>query len=342
MNVTMGNMILFAVFLLLSCQMKGSTAVTPVFVQKGHDVLLEVKKDAPKKFLFISWNFNKKPVVTLPQNSKPEVNELFSKRLEFSVENYSVTLKNLQETDSGLYTAQVRETGDEQTLAEYNVTVQDPVSPVVLTVDSVSRSTNLCNLTVTCRTQDSHISSTFTCDNQTCSQEEGERSKVTASGASLQVYLVNDSIICNHSNQVSSTKNREQTKIWNLCPQHDGSSNGVIASGAVAGVVFAVVVAGLLFVWFKCKRPIEQKNKENTIYAVPEDIVPAQNRIQTPAEEVSTISTTSTYALVQFHTGHEKSQSTMNSTLPETVYAEVDRAVKSNARSLSPPNTENP
>ncbi|XP_067385197.1 uncharacterized protein [Channa argus] len=413
MNVTIGNMILFAVFLLLSCQMKvfaGSTAVTHVFVQKGHDVLLEVKKDdVPEEFVLFLWKFREDILVTFTPKSEPTVTKRYTGRVEFSVENYSVKLKNLQETDSGLYTARV--TGDkDQTVSKYNVTVQDPVSPVNLTVDSVSRSTNLCNLTVTCRTQDFHISSTFTCDNQTCSQEggerskvtasgaslqvylvndsiicnhsnqvswtknqeqtkirdsclhhddpvspvvltvdsvfnstnpcnltvtcrtqdshisstftcdtqtcsqeEGERSKVTASGASLQVYLVNDSIICNHSNQVSWTKNQEQTKSWNFCPRHDGSSNGAITTGAVASVVAAVVVAGLLFVWFQCKRPIEQKNKENTIYAVPEDIVPGQNRIQTPAEDVSTVSPTSTYALVQFHTGPEKSQNTMNS-----------------------------
>ncbi|XP_067385241.1 uncharacterized protein [Channa argus] len=212
MNVTMGNMILFAVFLLLSCQMNvfaGSTAVTPVFVQKGHDVLLEVKKDdVPDDFLYVVWKFREDVLVTFTPKSEPIVSENYTGRVEFSVENYSVKLKNLQETDTGLYTAQLTTSNKQQTLAEYKFTVQG-------------------------------------------------------------------------------------------------------------------------------KRPIEQKNKENTIYAVPEDIVPAQNRIQTPAEDVSTVSPTSTYALVQFHTGPEKSQNTMNSSLPETVYAQVDRAAKSNARSIS-------
>ncbi|XP_067385213.1 SLAM family member 9-like isoform X4 [Channa argus] len=258
MNVTMGNMILFAVFLLLSCQMKGSTAVTPVFVQKGHDVLLEVRKDdVPEGFLSVSWNFNEKPVLTVLQNSEPQVREKYSGRVEFSVENYSLKLKNLQETDSGLSAARIREIEDEQILAEYKVTVQDPVSPVVLTVDSVSRSTNHCNLTVTCRTQDSHISSTFTCDNQTCSQEGGERSKVTASGASLQVYLVNDSIICNHSNQVSWTKNQQQTKIPDSCLHHDENEQPQTHSLIVVGVpvvVLLVLLAAAVYLIRKWKR----------------------------------------------------------------------------------------
>ncbi|XP_067385236.1 uncharacterized protein [Channa argus] len=244
MNVTMGNMILFAVFLLLSCQMNvfaGSTAVTPVFVQKGHDVLLEVKKDdVPDDFLYVVWKFREDVLVTFTPKSEPIVSENYTGRVEFSVENYSVKLKNLQETDTGLYTAQLTTSNKQQTLAEYKFTVQ-------------------------------------------------------------------------------------------------AISNGVIPYVAVAGAVGACLV--FIVIILKCKRPIEQKNKENTIYAVPEDIVPAQNRIQTPAEDVSTVSPTSTYALVQFHTGPEKSQNTMNSSLPETVYAQVDRAAKSNARSLSSSNT---
>ncbi|XP_069367045.1 uncharacterized protein [Paralichthys olivaceus] len=85
---------------------------------------------------------------------------------------------------------------------------EDPVSPVHGNV-SVSSSSDSCNLTVTCSTQDSHhINSTFRCDNKTCSQDEGgDRSKVTTSGASLRVYLSNgSSVICNHSNQVSSAE----------------------------------------------------------------------------------------------------------------------------------------
>ncbi|XP_067385214.1 SLAM family member 9-like isoform X5 [Channa argus] len=249
----------------------GSTAVTPVFVQKGHDVLLEVRKDdVPEKFVLFVWKFRENVLVTFTPKSEPIVSKRYTGRVEFSVENYSVKLKNLQETDSGLYTAQVI-TNKQKILAEYKVTVQDPVSPVVLTVDSVSRSTNLCNLTVTCRTQDSHISSTFTSDTQTCSQEEGERSKVTASGASLQVYLVNVSIICNHSNQVSWTKNQEQTKIWNFCPRHCGSEN--LSAGfsycLVKTVVFSVgliimvsaVIGVHLMETFKKKNQEEMKKQ---------------------------------------------------------------------------------
>ncbi|XP_073347747.1 uncharacterized protein [Pagrus major] len=209
--------------------MQGSSAVTPVFVQKGEDVMLNLTEADDLENSAVIWNFNntssnkESVLVRWFPPKEPEVLPGYKGRIEFTVKKYCVKLKNLQETDSGVYFARVMGAVDVQTTAEHSVTVQDPVSPVKLTVDSVSNSSDSCNLTVTCSTQDSHISSTFTCDNKTCSQEEGERSEVTTSGASLRVYLVNDSITCNHSNQVSWTK--DVTKIQDFCSQHDVQNN---------------------------------------------------------------------------------------------------------------------
>ncbi|XP_047445810.1 T-lymphocyte surface antigen Ly-9-like isoform X3 [Mugil cephalus] len=215
---------LLAVFVLYSSRIQGSSAVTDVFVKRGDDVLLEVMDDAPKEFDLFVWTFdtsNSKKLVRYSPGGKPRVSEGYTGRVEFSVENYSVKLKNLQDDDSGVYTARV--VGDkEQTVAKYMVTVQGPVSPVDLNPDSVSISSDSCNLTVTCSTEDSHISSTFTCDTKTCSQEGGDQSKVTNSGASLHVHLLNDAIICNHSNQVSWTQ--KKTQLQHLCSLHGGSS----------------------------------------------------------------------------------------------------------------------
>ncbi|XP_049454695.1 uncharacterized protein LOC125902416 isoform X3 [Epinephelus fuscoguttatus] len=230
---------------LLSCKAQGSSAVTPVFVKKGEDVLLNITRaDGLEQVILFSWKFNEKDIlVAFVPNNNPTVFPNYTERIEFSVENYSVKLKNLQKTDSGVYTAHGTRVPKELKVAEYKVTVQDPVSPVDLTVDSVSNSSNSCNVTVTCRTQDSHISSTFRCDTQTCSQEGGEQSKVTASGASLKVYLEpNGSIICNHSNQVSWTENKEI--IEQLCPRHSDVKQPL---KDVAGTVIAVVVS-LLFI----------------------------------------------------------------------------------------------
>ncbi|XP_045907266.1 CD48 antigen-like [Micropterus dolomieu] len=234
-------MSIFVILGLLVCtETRGSSAVTPVFVQKGKDVLLNVRTaDVPQNFVILSWGFNKKVLVTYSPDKEPTVFLVYTGRIETDVKKYSLKLNNLQEADSGVYTARL--TGEEERiLAEYNVRVQGPVSPVELSVDSVSSSSDSCNLTVTCRTQDSHISSTFTCDTQTCSQEGGERSEVTTSGASLHVYLLNDSIICNHSNQVSWTEDIKKTKHY--CPQHADpeSLSAGISVCLVKTVVFSV------------------------------------------------------------------------------------------------------
>ncbi|XP_047446569.1 SLAM family member 5-like isoform X2 [Mugil cephalus] len=214
-----------------------SSAVTDVFVKRGDDVLLEVMDDVTKDLEFLRWTVNTNSVlVEYSLGGKPTVPEGYTGRVEFSVENYSLKLKNLQDDDSGVYTARV--TGDEeQTITKYMVTVEGPVSPVDLNPDSVSISSDSCNLTVTCSTEDSHISSTFTCDTKTCSQEGGDQSKVTNSGASLRVHLLNDSIICYHSNQISWTQN--MTQIQDFCPLHAGLSDGVSIC-LVKTVVFSV------------------------------------------------------------------------------------------------------
>ncbi|CAL8317053.1 unnamed protein product [Gadus morhua 'NCC'] len=104
-------------------------------------------------------------------------------------------------------------------IADYHVTVQERVSPVVLNVSSVSLSPESCKVTVTCSTQSSSLNSTFTCTNQTCSEDGGDPAEVVTSDAPLNLYLSNGSItICYHSNKVSWSKaTMEMKSVSNLC-----------------------------------------------------------------------------------------------------------------------------
>ncbi|XP_055359892.1 uncharacterized protein LOC114844759 [Betta splendens] len=248
-----------------------------------------------------------------------------TKTVEFSKTNYTLKLKNVQETDSGDYTAVVLET-EKKKVAEYKVIVQAPVSPVNLTVGLLSNSSDSCNLTVTCRTQDSHISTTFTCLDQTCS-EDGDRSKATTSGAVLHVYLENDSIKCNHSNQVSRTTSQE-ARIQDFCHQQPSLNS---AAGIVFGSVAGVVVATAAVVGFiLCKKNKDKKKSNgNTVYDNPQDINSAQTQTQDPV--------TSTYALVQFPQRSEHPTDTVNTSSPETIYAQVMKREKPNSPSLESP-----
>ncbi|XP_053186759.1 CD48 antigen-like [Scomber japonicus] len=210
-------MFIFVMLGLVLCkELAGSSAVTTVFVQKGKDLHLHVNKPVViPEYDEFSWRVNDTgSIVRLSPDNKVRIVDPYKGRVEFSVQNHSLILKNVQHSDSGEYTALIA--GDEtQRVAEYKVIIQDPVSPVNLSVNSVSNSTESCNLTVTCSTEDSLINSTFTCDKQTCHQEGGEQSTNTTSGSYLHVYLLNEFIICKHSNQVSCTSNK--TEIQPLC-----------------------------------------------------------------------------------------------------------------------------
>ncbi|XP_022613915.1 SLAM family member 9-like [Seriola dumerili] len=323
----MALVLLFSAFLLCPFHTKGSSTVPTLYVQQGNDALLDVKTAVQlnKKTDFF-WKFNKTyNVGKLAYKVDPIIFDMYEGRVKIFAQNHSLLLKNLQTNDSGYYTA-VESAGKDQMVAEYKLIVQKPVSPVYLKVNS----SNSCNLTVTCRPKGSNISKTFRCDEQSCSQEGGE--EATTYTASINVYLQQSVVICNHSNQVSWKHKGE--KISFLCGPHPVPNKTTIIS-AVTAVVIVGLIASVCIIR-KCRR----KNRQNTVYAVPQSISPAQTQSQSPTEDASGCSPTSTYALVKFHTTPVESTGYKTTNLPETVYAEVKRANKSNAR--SPPKQTTP
>uniref|UniRef100_A0A3P8TWU0 Immunoglobulin subtype domain-containing protein n=1 Tax=Amphiprion percula TaxID=161767 RepID=A0A3P8TWU0_AMPPE len=303
--------------------MQGSSAVTPVFVQKGKDVLLEVKENVVlKETDILFWRFNQTSILVRLTPGKNPV--IFKESVSF-LTNYSVKLKNLQAADSGVYDARVIG-ATERKLVEYNITVQDAVSPVKLNVDSVLSSSDSCIVNATCSTSDSDISSSFRCVNQTCDQDKGKQSKTTNSGAFLNIYLWNASIFCNHSNQVSWTENMIEIQDFCLQPAEYAQSptNGIaIGFGTVSGVVFilAVAVAGL---HRQKRRQYDTENHENTIYATPQ-VETSQTRDESPPSDASCVSPTSTYSLVGLHSRPAEAR---DNPLPESLYATVDKPAK--------------
>ncbi|XP_054914138.1 uncharacterized protein LOC129377942 [Poeciliopsis prolifica] len=183
----------------------GTDAFASVFVRTGGDVFLNVSEvEVPKNYHLLLWKFATDDVlVSFFPHGKSNLGNFYGTRIDLLEKRFSIKLKNLQKSDSGLYTAVVI-AASEKVLTGYNVTVQDPVGPVDLTVDSVSGDSSSCNVTATCTADGTDISSTFRPTIKTCLQEGGEGSKVTKSGASLKVFLSGSSIVCNHSNQVNA------------------------------------------------------------------------------------------------------------------------------------------
>ncbi|XP_030608747.1 uncharacterized protein LOC115796466 [Archocentrus centrarchus] len=225
----MERIVLWGAFLWhCSCQIQG---LQHVFVLHGNDLHLGLEKPVVlNKKTDLFWKFNTiNNVAKCSFNNGPVVFDKYEGRAELHGQNYSLLLKKVKHSDSGNYSAIVVG-GQDQTVAEYNVTIQDRVSPVNLAVKSVSSS---CVHTVTCSTVDSRIHRTFRCDSKNCSQVEENSFKGTNYHSSLIVYMQQNSINCNHSNHVSW----EQSKITPDCKTVSNRAS-IIQISASLGLVF--------------------------------------------------------------------------------------------------------
>nr|XP_055059790.1 uncharacterized protein LOC129443309 [Misgurnus anguillicaudatus] len=192
---------------LLLAYSTGSRAEDTVFVETGDFVQLNIQRDKlPDKFDEIFWQNEKSDTIVKYSNEFKKVKDYdaYKHRVDFNNKTFSLTLKNMKKTDSGVYTAKI--TGKlNRDVAEHRVSVIDAVEAPVLTVNSNS-STGLCNFT--CKTDSITINSVIN-NSISCSEE------VTSSGVyHLSLRCIDDFIICNHSNPVSwknDTKTIEQT-----------------------------------------------------------------------------------------------------------------------------------
>ncbi|KAK2868483.1 hypothetical protein Q7C36_000354 [Tachysurus vachellii] len=112
----------------------------------------------------IDWTFKPKTLIVRYNGNPPSrVYGSYKERVEFNEETYSLTLMNLQKSDSGIYEAEVAgETKD--VVAKYQLHVLDPVEKPVLTASL--QSNDFCNVTLTCEAQ--KLSVTSHCYNDNC------------------------------------------------------------------------------------------------------------------------------------------------------------------------------
>uniref|UniRef100_A0A672JPB4 Immunoglobulin V-set domain-containing protein n=1 Tax=Salarias fasciatus TaxID=181472 RepID=A0A672JPB4_SALFA len=116
------------------------SSVPPVFVQKGKDVPLDVD-NVPEDFLLFVWRLDEESLslVTFFPDGNSKISKAYTGRIDIpDNKKYSVILKNLQETDSGVYSA--REITDDGELTLRTQTIIPPPSWTVImeAVDSKS------------------------------------------------------------------------------------------------------------------------------------------------------------------------------------------------------------
>uniref|UniRef100_A0A3B4CFS2 Immunoglobulin V-set domain-containing protein n=1 Tax=Pygocentrus nattereri TaxID=42514 RepID=A0A3B4CFS2_PYGNA len=186
-----------------------STVSSDLFKLIGSSVQLDILNTIPE-FEELTWIFNRSTNVLKYYNEAKKSKQYsgYGGRVEFNEETYSLTLKNLQKTDSGLYEAKTA-SDVVRVVAEYRLSVLDPVEAPVLTHQL---GTDTSNITLTCRGHDLSI-------NSSCEQETCEEKEVTSpGGVSLSLFVNGSTIICNHSSPVSWKKDvLEMRELKRLC-----------------------------------------------------------------------------------------------------------------------------
>ncbi|XP_067219913.1 CD48 antigen-like [Chanodichthys erythropterus] len=243
----------------------GFSAEISVFVQPGDSVQLDIQKHKLTEFYTLSWKNDKSQNIVVYIHGTKAVNphSSYKDRVDFNNENFSLTLKNMQKTDSGLYTAKT--SGEsEEIIVTYRVSVIDAVEAPVLTVNSNWSSSDSCTVNFTCSAQNLMINSSY--QNNRCSPEEVTSHEIYT----LILYCSEESIICNHSNPVSSKKDRIEIKP--LCVNikdnnpHNNQTNQNQTLPIWPFILLGVcLLAAAIFLYCKCKKGVQEA--DNTVYA---------------------------------------------------------------------------
>ncbi|ROL43671.1 CD48 antigen [Anabarilius grahami] len=184
-------------------------AENPVSVQTGSSVQLDIQTDKLPEFQTLVWMSDKSKNIVTFINKETKI---LKDNVVFNQTTFSLTLKNLQKTDSGLYTAKIFVPNEE--VAKYRVSVIDPVDSPVLNWNITKISVNSCIVNVTCSSPERTISNSY---HSNCSQEEVTSTEMQP----LTVYCKEDIVICNYSNTVSWRNDTVQIK--QLCTTHESA-----------------------------------------------------------------------------------------------------------------------
>uniref|UniRef100_A0A671R6J9 Immunoglobulin V-set domain-containing protein n=1 Tax=Sinocyclocheilus anshuiensis TaxID=1608454 RepID=A0A671R6J9_9TELE len=204
------------IFLIIPISEKNLIAEISVFVQTGASVQLDIQTQQLPEFDLLSW-MNDKLESIVRYNSDSKIVKLhnpYKDRVDFNDTTFSLTLKNMQKTDSGLYTARISGLINKDFVA-YRISVIDAVAAPALTVNS--NCSDSCTVNFTCRAHELTIYSSY--QNNSCSPEE----VTLQQNYTLILFCSEETIICNHSNPVSWKENR--SNITQLCVNNGISPN---------------------------------------------------------------------------------------------------------------------
>ncbi|XP_016374685.1 CD48 antigen-like [Sinocyclocheilus rhinocerous] len=152
---------LFAAFILFLISNTGFSVEISLFVQTGASVQLDIQQ--LPEFDLLSWmNDKSESIVRYNSDSKRVTpHGSYKDRVDFNDTTFSLTLKNMQKTDSGLYTARISGLINKDCVTYREMCVSDAVEAPVLTVNSNWFSSDSCTVNFTCRAHELMITSSY-------------------------------------------------------------------------------------------------------------------------------------------------------------------------------------
>ncbi|XP_035283831.1 uncharacterized protein LOC118232805 isoform X3 [Anguilla anguilla] len=213
-----------------------------LFVREGGSVRLDVQGYEKLRFNSLYWHFNSIAILEYIIKFKLTFYKDYEIRAEFDQKNFTLLLKNVQERDSGIYTAKITEAGQLRVVASYKLTVQEaPPTPQVGVV-LLSSAGGFCNVSVNCSAKDTWAS--YTCDHAHCTQVENT---TLSTEVTIIVTANNEAINCTSSNRVGTKTQSESIK--HVCLDSPGLSpcalKSVLFSLGLVAMVSAVIAVNV-------------------------------------------------------------------------------------------------
>ncbi|KAK2913308.1 hypothetical protein Q8A67_001707 [Cirrhinus molitorella] len=259
---------------------------------KGSSIRLCVGPGNQSHWQDLTWRrFHRTDLLT---NSKG-VHPTYGKRMSLNLSDWSLTIHNLHESDSGLY--EVLDYWEREALAAFTLTVENTVSQPVIEVNKhdLNSSAGVCQAVVNCSVDGSWA--TFDCEQSFC-----KKTQASLSSINISVTELDGGIQCHVKNHVS--KNHSALNIMCQEKLQSESHPSLPPVTWIALIVGSCVVLSFIIVSFavfirrrRCSKVHPQSNRvvieqhHETIYSTVEkpatsQISPGNNTVSNKVETI--------------------------------------------------------
>ncbi|XP_036845153.1 uncharacterized protein LOC118966162 [Oncorhynchus mykiss] len=199
---------------------------------KGGSVCLAVAEH-PDQLKGITWKFRKDVIV-----DDEDISPKYKKKVDSNPVNHTLCIKNLTDTDSGIYIANAKKNDWTDSTSSYKLKVLEAVPIPAMQVTYYNSSTGLCNITVNCSGWMFSV-----CDGGQCPLYQDS---LSVSEVNITVSSGNGFIQCIVNNHVSTeTKSQRMNDICIV------EKKG-IAAASLVGIIVGIVTGGLFLVGVGC------------------------------------------------------------------------------------------